>query len=317
MESIESIIFEDGEFQAGIARHTLAYLSSRQRKGYTTTGLYYTYHEADNPRGLVTIVHGFSEGMYKYREFIYILVKLGYSCLAYEHRGHGRSVRTTESSSSVHIDSFDTYVEDLEGITEELALKFAQGLPIHLFGHSMGGCVAALFCERHPSSYNRLILSSPMLSLKIKGLTKTFAKAFVHIKCASGKGEETFAAFHDGEKFASSTSTSRERWEYYRNVRHDNILLKTTNPTYSWIDAALPAMDEAVDNASQIKVPTLVFLAEDDRLVDNSAAEHFAGDRSNIALSPVKGTRHEIMHSPKAVLVQYYSIIDAFLSGRL
>ena len=77
MEGIDDLIFEDGEFQASLARKVLSYLSSRQRTGYTTSGLYYSYHQADDPKGLVTIVHGFSEGMYKYREMVYYLVRLG------------------------------------------------------------------------------------------------------------------------------------------------------------------------------------------------------------------------------------------------
>ena len=41
MESdIDSLIFEDGEFQAGIARFARPLLSSREKTGYTPTGLY-------------------------------------------------------------------------------------------------------------------------------------------------------------------------------------------------------------------------------------------------------------------------------------
>ena len=47
MEGIDDLIFEDGEFQASLARKVLSYLSSRQRTGYTTSGLYYSYHQAD------------------------------------------------------------------------------------------------------------------------------------------------------------------------------------------------------------------------------------------------------------------------------
>ena len=315
MEGIDDLIFEDGEFQASLARKVLSYLSSRQRTGYTTSGLYYSYHQADDPKGLVTIVHGFSEGMYKYREMVYYLVRLGYSCLAYESRGHARSIRSTDDGSSVHIDTFETYVEDLRSITEELAIRMASGRPMHLFGHSMGGCVSALFCQEHPSYYDSLVLSSPMLGLKVKGPSGALAKGVADLMCRIGRGEEQVHLGGAKERFETSASTSRERWQYYRSVREDNVLLKMNDPTWSWVRSAIEASRTAVRNAPRIGVPVLLLTAQDDSLVDNGMAERFARCNPLVTAVQVPGSRHEIMSSPKAVLIDYYSRIVSFLDG--
>lgn len=314
MDSLESIIFDDGEFQAGMARKTLAYLSSRQTTGYTTGGLYYAFHRADDERGLVTIVHGFSEGMYKYRELIYIMLRLGYSTLCYEHRGHGRSIRTTESGSAVHIDSFDIYVDDLDSVTLEVVRRFAGGCPCHLFAHSMGGCVAALYAETHSEEYSKLVLSSPMLGLRLNPVAGLLAPTAVHMLCLAGKGEDTFPVFGKDEKFQNSPSTSLERWQYFKSVRDGNVLLRQTNPTYGWIDSALRASKKAVADSPRIDIPCLLLMAEDDSLVDNSRSEAFAKGNSLVRPVMVAGTKHEIMSSPKSVLLEYYKLIDGFLS---
>ena len=317
MEDIEEIVFEDGEFQAGIARHVLGHLARCQKTGYTSTGLFYSLYRADRPKGLVTISHGFSEGMYKYREMAYCLTRLGYSVLAYEHRGHARSVRVTEEDTSVHIDSFDTYVEDLRSLTEEIALKEAAGeIPMHLFGHSMGGCIATLFAERMASYYSHIVLSSPMLALRLKTPARLIAQPVASIMCHMGKEEEIFPIFNGKEKFEDSNSTSRERWQYVKDVREGNVLLQMSNPTWSWLRSALEASKEARENAKAIKVPTLIFLAEDDALVDNSAAIELQKRNSLVTLCPMSGTKHEIMSSPKKVLVSYYRTMDSFLQGR-
>ena len=296
MQDLTSLIFEDGEFQASVARHVLSYLSSRQKTGYTTTGLYYALHRAHEPKGLVTIVHGFSEGMYKYRELTYYLLHLGYSTLAYEHRGHARSVRVTEEDSSVHIDSFDTYVEDLKSISDEIASQ-EKDIPHFLFGHSMGGCIATLFAERNPSYYDRLVLSSPMLELKIAHPAKALATPVASFMCRMGKDEDSLSVFPEKESFEDN-----------------NILLRMSRPTWSWLKAALAASREARENADRIKVPTLIFLAQDDGLVDNDAAIQVQKRNSLVTLIQTRGTKHEIMSSPKAVLVDYYKAMDDFLS---
>lgn len=313
MQDLTSLIFEDGEFQASVARHVLSYLSSRQKTGYTTTGLYYALHRAHEPKGLVTIVHGFSEGMYKYRELTYYLLHLGYSTLAYEHRGHARSVRVTDEGTAVHIDSFDTYVEDLKSISDEIASQETD-IPHFLFGHSMGGCIATLFAERNPSYYDRLVLSSPMLELKIAHPAKALATPVASLMCRMGKDEDSLSVFPEKESFESSNSTSLERWQYVKNVRDNNILLRMSRPTWSWLKAALAASREARENADRIKVPTLIFLAQDDGLVDNDAAIQVQKRNSLVTLIQTRGTKHEIMSSPKAVLVDYYKAMDDFLS---
>ena len=132
--------------------------------------------------------------------------------------------------------------------------------------------------------------------------------------CRMGKDEDSLSVFPEKESFESSNSTSLERWQYVKDVRDNNILLRMSKPTWSWLKAALAASKEARENAGQIKVPTLIFLAQDDGLVDNDAAIQVQKRNSFVTLIQTRGTKHEIMSSPKAVLVDYYKAMDDFLS---
>lgn len=316
MESdIDSLIFEDGEFQAGIARFARPLLSSREKTGYTPTGLYWSLYQAERPRALMTVCHGFSEGMYKYREFIYCMLKENISCLIYEQRGHGRSVRADGvARDAVHIDSFDTYVNDLAEITETLAVPAAQGLPLLLFGHSMGGCIAALFAARHPGLYSALVLSSPMLSVRIAKKAQFIAGPVLRLACRLGKGKQTVRVFTEEEKFRTSPTSSRERWQYCHDVRKENVLLQTVNPTVSWVSAALEASRKA--RKARIDVPVLLLMSEHDSLVDNADLMAYARANDNVKAVMIPSSRHEIILSPKAVLVQYYTAVLSFIGER-
>ena len=315
---LTSLIFNDDSFETDMARIALPLLSNAKRDGYTPQGLFYSVYKAEKAKALFTVCHGFSEGMHKYREFIYILLNAGYSVVIYEQRGHGRSVRPIKDINTVHIDSFSSYIEDLRYVTKEIAIKEADGLPMYLFGHSMGGCIATLFQEKYPLYYKKLILSSPMLGIHMADgikapLGRLIAASAVKMKKSKDRvpmmGEEK-------EKFETSLTTGKSRWLYTQKIRNANPLLKTSAPTFGWAYAALKASKEAVKDEDKINIPTLLFQAEDETMVSNREEDKFAKNNSFVVLVRVKGSRHEILLSPKAVLEEYYSALFNFIKER-
>lgn len=95
---------------------------------------------ADNPKGVAIISHGFTETIEKHLETIYYFLCGGYHVYMPEHCGHGRSYRLCGEGdlSLVHVDDYRRYVEDLLFISRIAAREFS-GLPLCVYGHSMGG----------------------------------------------------------------------------------------------------------------------------------------------------------------------------------
>lgn len=314
----ESIIFEDGSFEADMARIALPVMTEAKTDGYTPQGLFYSVYRAASAKALITISHGFSEGMHKYREFTYLLIKSGFSVVIYEHRGHGRSVRQIDDTRTVHIDSFDTYVDDLLYVTREIAMKEAAGIPMYLFGHSMGGCIATLFQEQYPSYYRKLILSSPMLGINMaEGVKSSLAGILAGIVLKAGKGKDRVPGMgEEKETFENSLATSEERWRYCMRIREANILLQTSAPTFGWAAAALKASKKAMKEEGKLNVPTLLFQAENETMVSNKAEDVFTGKNPNVKLKRIEGSRHEILLSPKSVLEGYMEALLEFISSQ-
>ena len=48
------------------------------------------------PRAIVQIVHGMCEHKERYLPFMQYLNTRGYICIAHDHRGHGKSIRTAD-----------------------------------------------------------------------------------------------------------------------------------------------------------------------------------------------------------------------------
>lgn len=115
--------------------------------------------EAASVRAVICLVHGMGEHSGRYREVAETLTAAGYALLTYDQRGHGRSPGKRGHAASV---------ERLAGDAEQ-ALALARcrypGLPVFLYGHSMGGNVALSCALRRQPDISGLILTSPWLRL--------------------------------------------------------------------------------------------------------------------------------------------------------
>ena len=157
-----------------------------------------------------------------------------------EHCGHGRSYRLVEDPSLVHVDSYKRYVADLLFVART-AKKEHKNLKLYLFGHSMGGGIAAAAVAAKPKLFERLVLSSPMirpLSGKVPWHdARTIATAF----CKAGQAKRYVAGqkpYSGPRRFENSSSTSRVRYEYYRAKKEKEPLFQMNAASYGWLHAA-------------------------------------------------------------------------------
>jgi alpha-beta hydrolase superfamily lysophospholipase len=99
----------------------------------------------DAPRAAMLVVHGLAEHSGRYAHVGSWLAARGIAVHAYDHQGHGLS-----SGPRCHVRRFSDFLDDLE-IALERTRRAHRGLPLFVFGHSMGGLVvAALATERRP-----------------------------------------------------------------------------------------------------------------------------------------------------------------------
>ena len=94
-------------------------------------------------KAIVYIVHGIGEHIGRYTHVAQYLNGRGYAVFGHDHRGHGRS-----DGERVYFDSFDIPVRDLKARVEAVRAGHP-GLPVFIYGHSMGSLIATLFMEKH------------------------------------------------------------------------------------------------------------------------------------------------------------------------
>jgi alpha-beta hydrolase superfamily lysophospholipase len=119
------------------------------------TGAVLSLHtrEAESaPRGIVHINHGLAERAGRYARFADFLARRGYHVGAHDHRGHGLTTAGDGAPRRfADRDGWDKVMGDVAAVQAELRYRWP-GLPLIVFGHSMGSVIAFNHVLRAPGS---------------------------------------------------------------------------------------------------------------------------------------------------------------------
>jgi alpha-beta hydrolase superfamily lysophospholipase len=111
------------------------------------------------PKAVVQIAHGMAEHSARYARFAEVLTAAGYAVYAQDHRGHGQTAGDLKRAGFfAEHDGWSTVVEDMYAVTRTIREE-QPGLPIFLFGHSMGSMLSRTYAIRHGAELDGLILS--------------------------------------------------------------------------------------------------------------------------------------------------------------
>ena len=110
----------------------------------------YTRRAEGRPLGVVQINHGLAEHAARYARFADFMAARGFHAYAHDHRGHGYS-SAPDAPRGVFggTDGVTSVMADVGAIHRLIAAE-NPGLPVIVFGHSMGGIVALNYVLRRP-----------------------------------------------------------------------------------------------------------------------------------------------------------------------
>ena len=267
----------------------------------------------------IILLHGYTESAEKLRELVWYFLKAGFSVFSYDHRGHGQSLRELEDHTVAHVKFFSEYVNDLENFILASVRPQVKRIPLYLFAHSMGGAVGAQFLIRHPDTFERAILTSPMIAPSSAPLPLWSGRAIAETMCLIGKGEQRafIGGPYDPEKepFETSCSTSRARFAYYIQKRRTNPHLQVCSPSYQWVreSVAQTAALLKPQNAGAIKTKVLLCQAGLDTTVRLEEQEQFVSLIPGARLVRFDNAKHEIYNSTDDTMQPYVQTMLDFL----
>ncbi len=226
---------------------------------------------------VVCIVHGMGEHGGRYRHVADVLRGAGIATYAIDQQGHGHaSGKRGHAASVLHL------AEDAARMVEQASERHP-GLPLFLYGHSMGGNVALSCALRKRPAIAGLILSSPWLRLAFDPPP---------LKVAVGRAI--------GAVWPTLTMrTGLKNGALYRNEklsgddRRDQLL-------HTRISAALffSLRDEgerSIRAAAELDVPLLLFHGTADSVTSHAASSELAGRLGDgCTFLSVDGGYHEL-----------------------
>jgi alpha-beta hydrolase superfamily lysophospholipase len=231
---------------------------------------------------VIALVHGMGEHSRRYDHLTEYWESHGYASAGFDQRGHGRS-----EGPRGHTPSYDLLMDDIAMFLREVATAFP-GVPITLYGHSMGGNLVLNYAIRRRPTLAGVIASAPYLRLAFEppAWRVFLARVLRHIVPAMSQrtGLDVRALSRDPEVI--------RRYEADPLV-HDRI-------TTSFFGNVHPAGESIIAKAAELTIPALVMHGSADRLTSRAASEAFvAASRGKAQLRIWDGFFHEIHNEPE------------------
>lgn len=265
---------------------------------HTIAGLHAeTYVPSVPPKGIIVLTHGYAEHCGRYREVAHVLVRAGWTVLAYDVRGHGKS-----PGERGYVERFDIYLDDLDAMIAE-ARKLAPDKPLVLLGHSHGSLIMlrALAGARAPE-VTSAIVSSPYLGLKLEvpAYKRMLAKLATRItpKLAQPSGLRADQLTHDKAKQAERIA--------------DTLCFDIA--TMRWFTESSAAQEYVAEHADRIDVPTTWLVGGDDPIADPAQSRRVANKVKGATYHDLAGMKHEVFNEVDRGKV-YAQLVAALPSG--
>ena len=118
-------------------------------------------------RGVVLLVHGLGEHVWRYAHVAERLNEWGFAVRGYDQYGHGESMGLRGA-----LPQDDRLLQDLTEVVDDTRARMHEGTPLVLLGHSLGGLVAAQWVSLGHRTVQGLVLSSPAFDIGLGTLRK-------------------------------------------------------------------------------------------------------------------------------------------------
>jgi len=243
----------------------------------------------------VYLFHGLGEHGARYEHVAQWLVARGYRVGSHDHPAHGRSPGkrgVLEDENAIN----DCAVEQFEGFKEE-----CDG-PVVLFGHSLGGALAANLVLRGAISPASMILSAPAFQPSLTGWEQ--AQLSLMYRLAKNL---TVTARLSGPLLTHDESM-RQAWQA------DPLISRTVSARLiKWL---VDTGHQALEMAPQLTVPTLLLVPLADVIVEPAGSENFAerAPDDKITMHTFDGLYHELFNETPVDRQRVFAHVDQWLS---
>ena len=220
-------------------------------------------------------------------------------------RGHGQG-------GIVHVDRFEDYVRDIACFLRDIVPE----RPL-LFGHSMGGGVAARLLQERPDCAARAVLCSPMLCPQTGRAPHWLALGCARVLLRRGEREKSplfSGAYDPNAEFSCSGCTSRARFRAAMDCRAECPAYQTMGASNRWVYESLALRSRVLSPRAcrRVQVPVLVCSAGRDTQVSLREQRLLAARLPQGRLLEFPDEKHELYNAGNAGLAAFLGAVLEF-----
>ena len=235
-----------------------------------------------NPRAVIFLVHGMGEHAKRYAHVIEYFKNVNIATVAIDLRGHGNS-----EGQRGHMPSFDHMMHDLTLSLAHVTNDY-KGIPVILYGHSMGGNLILNYLLRNSDGVIGAIATGPYLRLGFD----------------PPKWKVLLAKLSANIYPALSQPTGLERVALARSPQiideYENDPLVHDRMTASFFINIHQAGINAIARSKELEIPILLMHGSEDRLTSPEGSKDFhANAGSNVTFHLLEGLYHEVHNEPE------------------
>jgi len=234
----------------------------------------------EDTKAVIILVHGLGEHIQRYVYWADLFKKEGIGFAGVDLPGHGRS-----EGRRGHIKSYAQLREMLDILLKSCNKTFP-GIPVFIYGHSLGGGVVLDYLLRRNPRIKGAIVTSPWLRL-------SFEPARIKLILASVMKFILPGLIQPSGLNVSHISHDPVVVEKYKNdpLVHGNI-------SVSLFNEAMNSGKYSLEHASELKIRTLMLHGSDDLICSPEGSREFAGRASMVELKIWDGGYHELHNEP-------------------
>ncbi len=242
----------------------------------------------DSPKAIVVLIHGHGEHINRYQHVASAFVDAGYALQGFDLRGHGKS-----AGQRGHTPTYESLMDDITDFIGDARTRYP-GLPVFLYGHSMGGNQVINYALRSPQGLKGVIATAPWIKLAFDPpvaqvmVAKLLNNILPSFSLASGLSQ---AALSRDPQVVSKYAADP--------LVHDKISVRLYTGMYSNGISSL-------ERAAELKIPMLLMHGSADKLTSAKASSEFAKKAGALVTLRIwDGFYHEIHNEPeKAEVIQ-------------
>jgi alpha-beta hydrolase superfamily lysophospholipase len=239
------------------------------------------WEPAGELHAVVCLVHGLGEHCGRYDHVAAALNEAGYTVLAYDQRGHGRS-----GGKRGVIPSYDALMDDIGLLLVQAEQRFP-GKPRFLYGHSLGGNEVLNYALRRRPDLAGVVSTSP-------GLRTAFKPPALQL--AAGRlMNRLWPAFTMPNRLElAAISRDPVVVAAYQSdpLVHDRLSARLGIEL-------LQSGEWAIAHAAEFPIPLLLVHGTADRITSHNASQEFANKAPNCTLKLWDGLYHETHNEPE------------------